>query len=610
LPLRLALLALPALLVAACSDPVPPPGSAVSGRVWFDRNTNGIEDACDPGRPGVFPVALYRDGEQAPAYSTQTAPDGSYRIEDVARGEYVVTLAPERDWGVWPITYPQPAPLPENEDRVRIQDRRHGHRIAVDGFHEAEAAPLGVAHSFEIQAPPGRFGLYGITFNDADRNGEVSRDECGVPAMFVHLLAAVDQEVPRSPLVPNPTGLYVVDDLDPAVRLIRVNAVGCGRTIALPEVEGSGLLRANAGLFEPDSRNKLPLSGRAFLDSNGNEVFDEGERPLAGVWVSLQAQPEACITQSFRAAATDEDGTYTLYLEPDVRWYVGWQPGDPAPEQNDRVYRLSDDAPDVVEPGNFPGRLDVPFVEAIPGRIVARLAWDDPPPPEAASPEYGVSVCFEEIGTHQALDIPIQVAAAGIPWRPNVCPPQDARGVYDSGPVFPGSYRISVSSPLLFDRPVLVQMSPPTGKVDVDEGEIAEVTVKLRVVPAAGDSGAGEEGGFPLRGTAEGKRIIAADSYFEYEGRRDPVIVVEAGEPALFYVNNWGRSVHNLHLAALGIEYISTVCGDNPERDPCTDPPIIPPGDTGRITLKLPPGRFEFRCDFHPEIMTGTIVAR
>ena len=38
--------------------------------------------------------------------------------------------------------------------------------------------------------------------------------------------------------------------------------------------------------------------------------------------------------------------------------------------------------------------------------------------------------------------------------------------------------------------------------------------------------------------------------------------------------------------------------------------PLFMPGDTGTLTFTAPdePGEIQFRCDFHPDVMTGTIT--
>ena len=85
-------------------------------------------------------------------------------------------------------------------------------------------------------------------------------------------------------------------------------------------------------------------------------------------------------------------------------------------------------------------------------------------------------------------------------------------------------------------------------------------------------------------------------------------LTVRAGSTVTFDITNEGRAIHNLHLAGPGGDYTEDFCDGS--GDPCSDPNRVPGGTTATLTWEVPPspGEVDFRCDFHPQQMTGTIT--
>jgi len=99
--------------------------------------------------------------------------------------------------------------------------------------------------------------------------------------------------------------------------------------------------------------------------------------------------------------------------------------------------------------------------------------------------------------------------------------------------------------------------------------------------------------------------LVMGDNFFEFNGERNPTITVGANVDITLPLVNEGSALHNVHIAATG-SYESDFCSVGGE-NPCSDPARIPGGGEGTITFNLPPGTYDFRCDFHPVEMTGTI---
>jgi hypothetical protein len=83
-------------------------------------------------------------------------------------------------------------------------------------------------------------------------------------------------------------------------------------------------------------------------------------------------------------------------------------------------------------------------------------------------------------------------------------------------------------------------------------------------------------------------------------GGANPTIEVASG--AEIQVINEGNALHNLHVSPFEASICST---DGPS--PCTDPARINGGDEGTIVFDIPPGTYEYRCDFHTAEMHGTL---
>ena len=74
-----------------------------------------------------------------------------------------------------------------------------------------------------------------------------------------------------------------------------------------------------------------------------------------------------------------------------------------------------------------------------------------------------------------------------------------------------------------------------------------------------------------------------------------------------FDVTNDGGAIHNMHIAGPDGEYTEDFCEGG--GDPCS----IRTASAGReatLTWEVPgsPGEVDFRCDFHPQQMTGKIT--
>ena len=106
-----------------------------------------------------------------------------------------------------------------------------------------------------------------------------------------------------------------------------------------------------------------------------------------------------------------------------------------------------------------------------------------------------------------------------------------------------------------------------------------------------------------------GTLIILGDNFFEYDGEREPAISVALGEEVTFDLENQGDSTHNMQVNGTDDTYDIALCETGDDSTACSDPDVI--GDSTMATLTVQfdeAGIYNFRCDFHPTEMMGTLV--
>jgi plastocyanin len=100
-------------------------------------------------------------------------------------------------------------------------------------------------------------------------------------------------------------------------------------------------------------------------------------------------------------------------------------------------------------------------------------------------------------------------------------------------------------------------------------------------------------------------QVVMQDNSFD----RDE-LTVAADTTATFEITNEGNALHNMHIAGEGGDYTEDFCEGG--GDPCSDPNQVRADEIATLTWQVPaePGEVDFRCDFHPVEMTGTITIR
>lgn len=173
--------------------------------------------------------------------------------------------------------------------------------------------------------------------------------------------------------------------------------------------------------------------GVVFLDSNDNQKFDEGEKPLKGVGVS----------NGVKIVKTDENGRYSLAVTDDTIIFVIKPSGYRTPLSETKLPQFyyshkPNGSPDLkfkgIEPtGPLPESVDFPlYKQEEPAKFKA-IMFGDPQPRNQKEVDYiGHDVVEELIGTDAALGVTLgdimfddlslfksnnqMIALMGIPW--------------------------------------------------------------------------------------------------------------------------------------------------------------------------------------------------
>src|SRR6266540_4021305 len=246
---------------------------SVSGSVFKDLNGNGTQDTGESGLGGVTIQLL--DSNGTVIATTTTAGDGSYIFTGVTPGSYTVR---ETDPTGYVSTTPNTVPV----------------TIGAGG---AASANFGDQQQGSVS---------GTVFSDLNANGTQGSGEGGIGGVTVQLINASGTIIATTTTAGDgsylftgvPAGNYTVREIDPF-----------GLTSTTPNsvpitIVGNGAASANFG-----DRQVGTVTGRIFLDANGNGVQDPGEDGIAGVQIILTDSQGLSQT-----VTTDANGNYTAVM--------------------------------------------------------------------------------------------------------------------------------------------------------------------------------------------------------------------------------------------------------------------------------------------------------
>ncbi|GEM_PF-2182310 len=278
-----------------------PRNAAIGDFVWKDLNGNGIQDAGEPGIPGV---TVNISGPGGFTASTTTDANGAYHFTGLAPGSYTVTF-------VAPTGYV-------------FSPQFQGSNTAVD----SNANASGVTPAVTLAAgqtdntidaglyQPGAIGDF--VWNDLNDNGVQDSGEPGIGGVTVTLMhgstviatttTATDGSYHFTNVAP---GTYTVNFTAPSGYVFSPQFQG-GNTATDSNPNASGVATVtivsgqtdntiDAGLFQPPAA----VGDFVWNDLNGNGIQDAGEPGLQGVQVNLYNG-----TSLIATTTSDANGAY------------------------------------------------------------------------------------------------------------------------------------------------------------------------------------------------------------------------------------------------------------------------------------------------------------
>jgi fimbrial isopeptide formation D2 family protein/uncharacterized repeat protein (TIGR01451 family) len=258
----------------------------LAGRVWVDRNGDGIEDVGEAPRAGVTVILLNANGTPT-GRSTTTDATGQYQFQDLITGFYrvqVVAPAGER------LTLANQGP-----DNTADSDALPG-----TGITEAvQVLPAQVTRDLDA----GLFipaSLGDRVFLDLDADGVQDANEAGLAGVTVNLLDALGTVIGTTQT--NAGGLYDFAGLAPGQYGVQVvtpatyevsprdvgndaldsDALANGTIPPVMLFSGDARTDLDAGLFQ-----RVSIGDRVWRDLNGNGVQEPGEPGARGITVRL-----------------------------------------------------------------------------------------------------------------------------------------------------------------------------------------------------------------------------------------------------------------------------------------------------------------------------------
>ena len=305
------------------------PGPTVGDLVWEDLNANGIQDAGEPGIPGVT-VNLLQAACGNFVAGTITDADGQYLFEDLEVGDYKIEVIALAGYGF--------TAQDQGSDDAVDSDADSAGMTGVIALVEGESN-LTVDAGLYLLVPPEPAILSGLVYLDANNNGVADPGEEGLSEVTITLTGTDDlgDDVVVTALT-DTNGEYIFDSLRPGTYTITetqdedlldgdesagnlggtVTDDVIGEIVVASDDVGTGY---NFGELEPAS-----LSGAVYVDFNDDAELDFNENIIVGVDITLTGTNDRGEAVNL-TIQTDEDGEYAFsHLRPGTYTVTEAQP--------------------------------------------------------------------------------------------------------------------------------------------------------------------------------------------------------------------------------------------------------------------------------------------
>ncbi|MBV7328001.1 hypothetical protein KFU94_07020 [Chloroflexi bacterium TSY] len=325
---------------------------SLRGRVWEDRNVNGLQDLDEPGVPHVLTVLRAPDGapvlrEDGTPLATSTDPDGYYQFHDFPPGTYSVHFEQHSIAAGYVATLP-------------FQGASH----PINQFIDSDVDPL-TGQTPLTQIGPGGINYWGLHMGviqglqiagrvwiDKNRDGIQDSDEKNVPNVIVTLVAQHGQAIKDvygnliESVQTDANGRYGFEQIPPGVYSVAFDLASLpeGYSVTLPRAGSNDQLDSDvnpstgrtpltmfvagrAGTFMLDMGIHAPVGVRigdtVWNDLNANGIQDADEYGVPGISVALYVVDSDGNGQyTGQTTTTAINGTYLFDELPPGNYYV------------------------------------------------------------------------------------------------------------------------------------------------------------------------------------------------------------------------------------------------------------------------------------------------
>jgi Ca2+-binding RTX toxin-like protein/protocatechuate 3,4-dioxygenase beta subunit len=281
----------------------------LTGRVWVDRDGDGIEETGEASQSGITVRLLNADGSFTGRTAT-TGADGTYLFENLIAGDYRVEFV-------------LPAGL-----RLTRPDQGSDNSVDSDANPGTRISEIATVRNAEVTRDldagvyvPASIG--DRVWHDLDADGVQDAGEPGLANVRVQLIGADGVTVLATDFT-DAQGIYGFDGLAPDTYSIRVQRLSGyefsqrdrgGNDALDSDVSTQGLV-APTFLFSGDARTdvdagqfqRVTIGDRVWFDSNANGRQDDGEPGARGVTVRLLDANGNVIATT----VTDANGAYAF----------------------------------------------------------------------------------------------------------------------------------------------------------------------------------------------------------------------------------------------------------------------------------------------------------
>ena len=298
---------------------VPDEPASIGDRVWIDLNGDGVQDAGEPGLPGV--IVTLQDSTGADLATTMTDENGNYLFTDVTPGDYTVTFAPTQTW--WKVT-----------------EKDAGGNDAAD----SDIDDAGVTDTFTLVSLVDDLTRdTGFVFDDSAASIEIVKTAS-------ELAIGKGDTVTYTYVVTNTGSTYfkdvtVTDDKLGAIGTIDLLAPGAAQTLTATAVLTEDTTNIGTATGTPADSTGTPIPGaddvtaedeatvsvntdpaivgdRVWNDVDGNGIQDDGELGIQGVTVNLLNAEGTVVATT----VTDANGNYRFEIGDPGTYMVEFAP--------------------------------------------------------------------------------------------------------------------------------------------------------------------------------------------------------------------------------------------------------------------------------------------